>query len=145
MSIEMLGPELSETNITPIDGRLAIIMTNAIAAASCRIDMRSILSAIAISAFAARAIDVADYRVRTYVERVVLTNLVAVGTEQKCGHRMSNRSVALAPPAELEQRKDLVNSLRRTSQENPSVPIRMMPLRVLREFRGTVVLGIERY
>jgi hypothetical protein len=32
----MLGPERSAMTITPIDGRLAIIMTNAIVAASCR-------------------------------------------------------------------------------------------------------------
>ena len=55
MSIEMLGPDRSEITITPIDGRLAIIMTNAIAAAICRIDARSILSAIVISAACARS------------------------------------------------------------------------------------------
>ena len=46
--------------IKPIDGKLAIIMTNAIAAASCRIEARSIVHEIAISAFATRAIDVGD-------------------------------------------------------------------------------------
>ena len=70
MSIEMLGPERSEITITPIDGRLAIIMTNAIAAASCRIEVRSIVNEVAISA--ARAIDVGGHRIGADVERVVL-------------------------------------------------------------------------
>jgi len=61
MSIEMLGPLRSAMTIKPIDGRLAIIMTNAIAAASCRIEARSIVSEIAISAFAVRAINVRDH------------------------------------------------------------------------------------
>ena len=61
MSIEMLGPFRSAMTIKPIDGRLAIIMTNAIAAASCLIEVRSIVNEIAISAFAARAIDVGDH------------------------------------------------------------------------------------
>ena len=47
--------------IKPIDGRLAIIMTNAIAAASCRIEVRSIFNEVAISTFAARTIDVGDH------------------------------------------------------------------------------------
>lgn len=37
--------------ITPTAGRLAIIMTNAIAAASCRIEARSIVSELAIGLF----------------------------------------------------------------------------------------------
>lgn len=49
MSIEMLGPERSAMTIKPIDGRLAIIMTSAIAAASCRIEARSIVIEIAIT------------------------------------------------------------------------------------------------
>ena len=100
MSIEMLGPERSEITITPIDGRLAIIMTNAIAAASCRIEARSIVSEIAMSA--ACAIDVGGHCIRAHVERVVLSNLTAVGTEQERGDRMRNRSVALARPAQFE-------------------------------------------
>ena len=36
MSSEMLGPERSEITMTPIDGKLAIAITSAIAAASCR-------------------------------------------------------------------------------------------------------------
>ncbi len=82
MSIEMLGPEGSEITITPIDGRLAITMINAIVAAICRIEARSIVSAIVISS--ARAVDVGDHRVRAHVERVVLSNLAAVGTDQEC-------------------------------------------------------------
>jgi hypothetical protein len=58
--------------IKPIDGRLAIIMTNAIAAASCRIEARSIVNELAISAFAARTIDVGDDRIGADIERVVL-------------------------------------------------------------------------
>src|ERR1700686_2470266 len=100
MSIEMLGPERSEITITPIDGRLAIIMTNAIAAASCRIEARSIVSEMAMSA--ARAIDVGSHCIRAHVERVVLSNLTAVGTEQERGYGMRNRSVAVARPAQFE-------------------------------------------
>ena len=81
MSIEMLGPLRSAMTIKPIDGRLAIIMTNAIAAASCRIEVRSIANEIAISAFAARAIDVGDDRTGADIERVVLPQLMAVGTK----------------------------------------------------------------
>ena len=61
MSIEMLGPLRSAMTIKPIDGRLAIIMTNAIAAASCRIEVRSIVNEVAISAFDARAINVGGH------------------------------------------------------------------------------------
>lgn len=102
MSIEILGPEGSETTITPIDGRLATIMTKAIAAASCRIEARSIVSELAISAPAARTVDVGDYRVRAHIERVVLANLMAVGTEQECLDGMGNRSIALARPPQVE-------------------------------------------
>src|ERR1700723_1893236 len=100
MSIEMLGPKRSEITMTPIDGRLAIIMTNAIAAASCRIEARSIVSEMAISA--AHAIDVGGHCIRAHVERVVLSNLAAVGTEQERGYRMHNRSIALACPTQFE-------------------------------------------
>ena len=100
MSIEIVGPERSETTITPIDGRLATIVTNASAAASCRVEVRSSMSLVAtISAFAARTIDVGDYCFRTHIERVVLSNLMAVGAEQECGHGMRYRPVALAHPA----------------------------------------------
>jgi len=47
MSREMLGPERSAITITPIVGKLAIIITSAIAAASCRIVIRSIPSEMA--------------------------------------------------------------------------------------------------
>jgi len=101
-SIEMLGPEPSEMMITPIDGRLASIMTNAIAPASCRIEARSIASEILMPALAVRALNVGDNSVRAHIERVVLANLMAVGTEQESGYGMSNRSVALSHPAQLE-------------------------------------------
>ena len=100
MSIEMLGPERSEITITPIDGRLAIIMTTAIAAASCRIEARSIVSEMAMSA--AHAIDVGSHCVGAYVERIVLSNLASVGTEQERRYRMRNRSIAVARPAQFE-------------------------------------------
>ena len=100
MSIEMVGPERSEITITPIDGRLAIIMTNAIAAAICRIEARSIVSEVAMSA--AHAIDVGGHCIRANVERVVLSNLTAAGTEQERGYRMSNRSIAIARPTKFE-------------------------------------------
>ena|ERR1700722_8438703 len=100
MSIEMLGPERSEITITPIDGRVAIIMTSAIAAAICRIEVRSIVSEMAM--LAARAIDVGGHCIRTHVERVVLSNLTAVRTDQECLDGMRNRSVALARPAQFE-------------------------------------------
>src|SRR5258708_22940645 len=100
MSIEMLGPERSDITITPIDGKLAIMMTNAIAAASCRIEARSIVSEMVISA--AYAIDVRGHCVRAHVERVVLSNLTAVGTEQERGYRMRNRSIAVACPTQFE-------------------------------------------
>jgi len=48
MSIEIVGPERSAMMITPIDGRLAIIMTNAIAAAIRRIEARSIVIEVAM-------------------------------------------------------------------------------------------------
>jgi len=100
MSIEMLVPELSEITITPIDGKLAIVMTNAIAAASCRIEARSSMSAVVISAVC--AIDVGGHCIRAHVERVVLSNLTAVGTEQECLDGMRNRSIALARPTKFE-------------------------------------------
>ena len=78
MSIEMLGPERSAMTIRPIDGRLAIIMTNAIAAAICRIEVRSIMSAIVM--LAARAIDVSHHCVGAHVKSVILSNLTAIGT-----------------------------------------------------------------
>lgn len=49
MSIEILGPERSEMMVTPIDGRLAIVMTNAIAAASRLIEARLIASEVPIA------------------------------------------------------------------------------------------------
>src|ERR1700722_12009362 len=138
MSIEMLGPERSEITITPIDGRLAIIMTNAIAAASCRIGARLIASAIVISA--ACAIDVGGHCVRAHVERVVLSYLPAVGTEQKRGYRMCNRSVALARPAQLEQREHLVDFRGRPRQKDPSILACAMALSILCKFCRAVML-----
>src|SRR5271156_6962241 len=142
MSIEMLGPDRSAMMITPSDGRLAIIMTNAIATASCRIDARSSVSEIAISA--ACPIDVSDHRVRAHVERAVLPNLMAVGTEQECFNRVRDCSITLARSAEFELREDLVDLRGRPGQKNPAVLVRVMTLRVFCEFRGTIVLGIER-
>src|ERR1700722_9110036 len=143
MSIEMLGPERSELTITPIDGRLAIIMTNAIAAASCRIEARSIVSDIVMSA--ARAIDVCGHCIRANVERVVLSNLTAVGTEQECRYRMRNRSIAVARPAQFEQCEHLVDFRGRACQKDPSILACAVALSVLRKFGGAVVLGIQRY
>jgi hypothetical protein len=48
MSIEMVGPERSNMTIMPTAGRLATIMTNAMTAASCRIEVRPIVSEVAI-------------------------------------------------------------------------------------------------
>ena len=100
MSIEMLGPERSDMTINPIDGRLAIAMINAIAAAICRIEVRSIMSEVVM--LAARAIDVGHHSVRAHVKRVVLSNLTAVGSEQECLDGMRNRPVALARPAQFK-------------------------------------------
>ena len=80
MSIEMLGPLRSAMTIKPIDGRLAIAMINAIAAAICRIEVRLIMSEVVM--LAARAIDVSHHCIRAHVNRVILSNLAAVGSEQ---------------------------------------------------------------
>src|SRR5208283_4210272 len=85
-SSEMLGPERSEITMTPIDGRLAIAMTSAITAASCRIEQRSIVIEVAIrqrSAFAAGPSNVGDDIVGAHVECAILANLMAVGAEQE--------------------------------------------------------------
>jgi hypothetical protein len=86
-SREMDGPLRSATTITPIVGRVAIIITSAIAAASWRIVRRSIPSEVFtfyLLAVADRTIDVGCYIFRADVERVVLADLMAVGTEQEC-------------------------------------------------------------
>src|SRR5579862_9275721 len=118
-------------------------MTNAITAASCRIEARSILSAIVISA--ACAIDVGDHCIRAHVERVVLTNLTAVGTYQKCLDRMRNGPVALARTPQFEQREHLVDFRRRSRQKEPAVLTCVVALRILRKFSGGIMLRIERY
>src|SRR5260370_37175188 len=102
------------------------------------------MSEVAISAFVPRAIYVIDHRVRAHVKRAILPNLMAVWTEQECLDRMRNRSVALARSAQVEQGQNLVDFRRRSSQENPAGPLRIMALRVLRELRRGVVLGIKR-
>src|SRR6266446_5645717 len=139
----MDGPLLSAITITPMVGRLAIAMTSAIAAASWRIVRRSIFREIlTLSALATRALDIGGDRFGADVERVVLTKLMAIGTEQERRHGMHDRTVALAHPAKLERGEHLVDIGGLAGQKAPAVAICALRFRVARELGGSVVLGI---
>src|SRR5271163_2893982 len=57
---------------------------------------------------------------------------------------MRNRAVVLARAAQVEQRHNLVDLRRGSSQEKPAAVVSVMTLRILRQLGGSVMFGIDR-